>query len=45
MVRTIKASEFKAIAATAVAHEATLMTADEALLNWRSKIRRLNAQR
>ena len=33
------------IAATAVAHEATLMTADETLLNWRSKLRRINAER
>lgn len=33
------------IAATAVAHDATLMTADERLLNWRSKVKRLDAER
>jgi PIN domain nuclease of toxin-antitoxin system len=33
------------IAATAVAHDAALMTADGTLLAWRSKIRRLNAER
>lgn len=33
------------IAATAVAHEAALMTADDRLLAWRSKIRRINAER
>jgi PIN domain nuclease of toxin-antitoxin system len=33
------------IAATAVAHDATLMTADERLLQWRSKIKRLDAER
>jgi PIN domain nuclease of toxin-antitoxin system len=33
------------IAATAVAHDAALMTADEALLRWRSKIKRINAER
>ena len=33
------------IAATAVAHDATLMTADETLLGWRSKVRRINAER
>jgi PIN domain nuclease of toxin-antitoxin system len=33
------------IAATAVAHDATLMTADETLLGRRSKIRRINAER
>jgi PIN domain nuclease of toxin-antitoxin system len=33
------------IAATAIAHDATLMTADENLLSWRSKVRRLNAER
>ncbi len=33
------------IAATAITHDATLMTADETLLNWRSKVRRLNAER
>jgi PIN domain nuclease of toxin-antitoxin system len=32
------------IAATAVAHAATLMTADAALLSWRSKVKRLNAE-
>ena len=33
------------IAATAVAHGAALMTADDTLLAWRSKIRRINAER
>jgi len=33
------------IVATAIAHDATLMTADETLLGWRSKIRRINAER
>lgn len=33
------------IAATAVAHDAALMTADDTLLAWRSKIRRINAER
>ncbi len=33
------------IAATAITHDATLMTADETLLNWRSKVRRLNAEK
>jgi PIN domain nuclease of toxin-antitoxin system len=33
------------IAATAITHDATLMTADEMLLKWRSKIRRLDAER
>lgn len=33
------------IAATAIAHDATLMTADETLLGWRSKVRRINAER
>ena len=33
------------IAATAIAYDATLMTADETLLGWRSKIRRINAER
>jgi PIN domain nuclease of toxin-antitoxin system len=33
------------IAATAIVHDATLMTADEALLGWRSKVRRINAER
>jgi PIN domain nuclease of toxin-antitoxin system len=32
------------IAATAMAHDATLMTADARLLRWRSKVRRQNAQ-
>jgi PIN domain nuclease of toxin-antitoxin system len=32
------------IAATAAVHEATLMTADERLLSWRSKVRRQNAE-
>jgi PIN domain nuclease of toxin-antitoxin system len=33
------------IAATAIDHDATLMTADETLLGWRSKVRRINAER
>lgn len=33
------------IAATAVAHDATLMTADETLLGWRTKLKRINAER
>jgi PIN domain nuclease of toxin-antitoxin system len=33
------------IAATAIAHDAMLMTADETLLAWRSKVRRINAGR
>lgn len=33
------------IAATAIAHEATLMTADRRLLNWRHKLKRQNASR
>jgi PIN domain nuclease of toxin-antitoxin system len=32
------------IAATAIAHEATLMTADDRLLRWRHSIRRQNAE-
>jgi PIN domain nuclease of toxin-antitoxin system len=32
------------IVATAIAHEAILMTADETLLSWRSKLRRQNAE-
>jgi PIN domain nuclease of toxin-antitoxin system len=32
------------IAATAIAHDATLMTADARLLRWRSKVRCQNAQ-
>ena len=32
------------IVATAIAHEAILMTADETLLGWRSKLRRQNAE-
>jgi PIN domain nuclease of toxin-antitoxin system len=32
------------IAATAIAHEATLMTADERLLRWRHRIHRENAE-
>ena len=32
------------IAATAIAHDATLMTADESLLGRRSKVRRINAE-
>ena len=32
------------IAATAAVHNATLMTADETLLDWRSKVRRQNAE-
>lgn len=33
------------IAATAIAHDATLMTADEILLSWRFKIKRIDAER
>jgi PIN domain nuclease of toxin-antitoxin system len=33
------------ITATAIACEATLITADETLLGWRSKLRRINAER
>jgi PIN domain nuclease of toxin-antitoxin system len=33
------------IAATAIAHDATLMTADERLLGWRSKLKRIDAER
>ncbi len=33
------------IAATAITYDATLMTADETLLYWRSKVRRLNAEK
>ncbi len=33
------------IAATAIAHDATLVTADERLLGWRHKLRRQNAER
>jgi PIN domain nuclease of toxin-antitoxin system len=33
------------IAATALVHDATLMTADETLLKWRSKVRRFDAER
>jgi PIN domain nuclease of toxin-antitoxin system len=33
------------IAATAVACDASLMTADERLLTWRSKVKRINAER
>ena len=33
------------IVATAIAHNATLMTADETLLDWRSKVRRIDAER
>jgi PIN domain nuclease of toxin-antitoxin system len=33
------------IAATAITHDATLMTADDSLLSWRSKVRRINAER
>jgi len=33
------------IAATAIARDAALMTADERLLDWRSKVRRINAER
>ena len=33
------------IAATAIVHDATLLTADESLLAWRSKIRRQNAEK
>jgi PIN domain nuclease of toxin-antitoxin system len=32
------------IVATAIAYDASLMTADERLLGWRSKIRRINAE-
>jgi PIN domain nuclease of toxin-antitoxin system len=32
------------IAATAIAHDATLMTADAQLLRWRGKVRRQNAE-
>jgi PIN domain nuclease of toxin-antitoxin system len=32
------------IAATAIAHDATLMTADENLLRWRHRLRRQNAE-
>jgi len=32
------------IAATAVVHDATLMTANESLLAWRAKVRRQNAE-
>ena len=32
------------IAATAIAHDATLMTADARLLRWRGKVRRQNAE-
>jgi PIN domain nuclease of toxin-antitoxin system len=32
------------IAATAIAHDATLITADERLLRWRHKLRRHNAE-
>jgi PIN domain nuclease of toxin-antitoxin system len=32
------------IAATAIAHDATLITADESLLSWRSKVRRHDAE-
>jgi PIN domain nuclease of toxin-antitoxin system len=32
------------IAATAIAHNATLITADEALLNWKTKLSRQNAE-
>jgi len=31
------------IAATAITHEATLLTADQRLLGWRNKLRRQNA--
>jgi PIN domain nuclease of toxin-antitoxin system len=33
------------IVATAIAHDATLMTADDALLRWRHKLRRQNAEK
>jgi len=33
------------IAATAIAHSATLMTADRRLLNWRHKLKRQNASK
>lgn len=32
------------IAATAITHGTTLMTADQMLLSWKSKVRRLNAE-
>jgi PIN domain nuclease of toxin-antitoxin system len=32
------------IAATAIVHEAMLLTADKKLLDWRSKLRRQNAE-
>src|SRR5437763_11783188 len=32
------------IAATAIAHDATLMTADASLLRWRGKVKRQNAE-
>lgn len=32
------------IAATAIVHDATLITADERLLNWRHALRRQNAE-
>jgi len=32
------------ISATAIVHDATLVTADERLLRWRHKLRRLNAE-
>jgi len=34
----------RSIAATAGVHDALSMTADEALLGWRSKVRRQNAE-
>jgi PIN domain nuclease of toxin-antitoxin system len=33
------------IAATAIAYDASLMTADERLLTWRSKVKRIDAER
>jgi PIN domain nuclease of toxin-antitoxin system len=33
------------IAATAIAHNAILVTADAALLSWRSKLRRYDAEK
>jgi len=33
------------IVATAITHDATLMTADESLLEWRHKLRRQNAEK
>jgi PIN domain nuclease of toxin-antitoxin system len=33
------------IAATAIAYDASLMTADEKLLTWRSKVKRIDAER